>query len=284
MKQKSGLLYLILCVSLITLIAVMIIALALVLKNNSDKKSVTTKENSDPAVVTTAAQGGSETGAGTTEPGTSGAQTSAQTSAQTETEKPTTPAQTTKPETEKPVTEKPVTEKPETEKPVTEKPATDKPSTDKPSTDKPVTDKPVTEPTIPDTPVTPDKDEADRSGTFYSSDNSKFRLAVDWDSHVEKDSDTATVHFDIYLECYTIIVGSRSDGVIKIGDKSFTFKTARVNKEDNVLSRIKIASEGFDVDISESSQLDVAVKWHFKGSYSGIEYDWMEASEKISVR
>ena len=274
LSQKS---FLVICVVLVVMILLLSIVLALVIRsvrqNLSESADTTVAAKTSKSINTSAP----------------GAATDITTSAISDENTPT-----TVPESEEPKTDKPATT-PTSEEPKTDKPATT-PKSEEPKTDKPVTEAPVTTPVIvteprttestkePVVPVVPVVREPESSGSFYSTNDQKIKLFVEWNSVRSESGDSADLNVKVYIVCYSIQVGSRTDNKITVNGKSYSFSTPKINEQFGSQSKILIADETVSVDLSDGNTVSLGASWNFKGSYSGVQIDYLEASDVIAIK
>ena len=267
-RDGSGKGFLVLCAVLVTIIILLAIVLALVIRS---VRQETPETNDRPAVTTTdkAADIKTSTSSDESAPATT-------------TEKPAETETSTGIDESKPATET-----------ATEAPKTDKPITDAPVTDAPVTDAPVTEPvtvTEPQTtesakePVVPVVREPESSGSFYSTNEQKIKLFVEWNSVRSESGDSADLNVKVYIECYSLEVGARTDNKITVNGKSYSFETPKTDEHFSSPTKVLLADKTVSVDLTDGNTVSLDVSWNFKGSYSGVEIDYIEASDVIVIK
>lgn len=190
-----------------------------------------------------------------------------------------TPSTTTAPQTTNPPTTsapKPTT----TTVPVTDTP---KPTTTTaPVTNAPVTDAPVTdEPKPPETTQQP----ACATGTINGDEVGALSIHADYAVlENSSESSTAKVRFTVYIYCYSIQLGARSDNYMTVnGQIRSSLETAAIYLPSGTpKTRTVLYDTVLEIEKTDGGQtipFDVEFYWHFKGSYSGVAAEW--ASVKI---
>lgn len=271
--------FMIICTVLIAMILLLSIALAFVIRSVRNKPPVTTEKADDPVTVTgTKGTSNSDQIVPNTTTAYIATTTSGQTVPETATQSvsPTTTGQpvpviTTTAEDTK--TGAPITDRPETAT-VTEPIIIT-------STD--TSEEPVV-PVVPDVPDVPDDREPASSGSFYSQNDQKLKLYVEWSSKRNESGDSAEMHVKVYIECYSINVGARNKNNITINGKSYTFSTPKINEHFEKKSKIQIADKTYNVDLTDTDIVSLSATWNFKGTYSGVPVENITASDVFAVK
>ncbi len=117
------------------------------------------------------------------------------------------------------------------------------------------------------TPIQPRKEEI--HGSAYSKESDFLRLRLDYT--VTKNPDhTVLVDTKLYLEHYSLRVGSRTDGTITVNGKTSTFDTSEIIAEENTPHQTLLASRS-DTLINDLSALtndiQFSARWDFNGNY-----------------
>lgn len=171
-----------------------------------------------------------------------------------------------------------------------------KSETDKPITDAPVTEpvtKPVTEPVIvtepvttegPKVPVVPVDTEPASSGGFYSDNEQKLKLYVEWNSTRNESGDKADIRIKVYVQCYSLDVGARIDNKITVNGKSYGFVTQKINEHYSKPTKILLADKTVSVDLTDNDAVELSASWNFKGVYSDVQIDYLEASDVVVIK
>ena len=127
----------------------------------------------------------------------------------------------------------------------------------------------------------PDFEPKTYSGEFISTNAEKLKLLVKW-SCVTSEDGGAELTLDVYVQSYSLQVGPRDNGKIIINGESFTFETDGVYIYDNKLTNTLVASEVFTVD-SIADGIDVEVRWNAAVKYSKVDIDYLIAKAKLTL-
>ena len=127
----------------------------------------------------------------------------------------------------------------------------------------------------------PDFEPKTYSGEFISTNAEKLKLLVKW-SCVTSENGGAELTLDVYVQSYSLQVGPRDNGKIIINGESFTFETDGVYIYDNKLTNTLVASEVFTVD-SIADGIDVEVRWNAAVKYSKVDIDYLTAKAKLTL-
>lgn len=120
--------------------------------------------------------------------------------------------------------------------------------------------------------------DATNSGQFTSNTGSGLELVVDWQTYASADG-TKMVRFDVSINCLSINVGSRIDGVHITMDgatKSFDCDgvTASGGRASHLIAScvLEMAGDSANVDVS----------WDFRGTYSNVRLEKVTASGTVT--
>lgn len=162
-------------------------------------------------------------------------------------------------------------------------------------TDTPVTTATPAEPTpaptqTPAEPTpTPDEPHGTRvlnqSGSFKSDTGTKLNLVVEYLITSKNDS-TLSVRVNVYVESYSLDIGSRSGNTIYVNGQGYNFVSNPVKHTSNdSLQKTLITTAMVDVpaEIGETVNIPISVDWHYRGAYSGQEIEHIPAETSVTV-
>ena len=173
----------------------------------------------------------------------------------------------------------------ETEK-QTEKPKETEKEPEK-QTEKPVdkeTEAPETKEPEEEVTTAPEKEFKDEY-YFTAKSDTKTNLDITLKAVCKKITDDLfEVTADVYLESYALFTRARDDGYIVIGENKINFSTPAFEYDGEDKQNVKIASYKNYVTADQFSKgASLVAGWHFNGSYSGIDMNWIEAGTVMSA-
>lgn len=161
--------------------------------------------------------------------------------------------------------------------------------TDAPITDAPITDAPVTTaPPVDTTSPLGDKTHVPGaelgSGYVMSNSGTKLNILLNWKAVNGEKEGTADITVTVFLECYSIFVGERDDGEIRIGDKQINYSSPQLEIPGAGFNEIDFGTYTFTVDKSsgDTTSLPLYASWHFRGTYAGLSVDWVTVNSDIT--
>jgi hypothetical protein len=122
------------------------------------------------------------------------------------------------------------------------------------------------------------------SGTIKSESNQLLKLNIEWLAYQEAGSEYAELELNIFLDCYAISVGGRSNCTVTVDGETTEFKTDRITNENNSLTSLKLHTEKRQVHNpsgDEIKSVDVGTSYYFGGSYGGEAIGWIETNGTI---
>lgn len=163
-------------------------------------------------------------------------------------------------------------------------------ATAEPDTEAPVTtDAPVTadtSPSVTDTPVTEPHVEGKElgSGFVISDSGTKLNLLLNWTAVNGKEEGTVEITVKLFLECYSIFVGGRDDGEIRIGETLVNYTTPQMELPGTGFNEIDFGTYKFTVkkDSGSSTTVPVYASWHFRGTYAGVPVEWITVNSTFT--
>ena len=179
-----------------------------------------------------------------------------------------------------PSTETPTAE-PSTETPTVE-PSTETPTVE-PSTETPTVEPSTETPT--ETPVAPD-DPTSLSGTFRSDTGTALELQLDYKIDKQANGDYL-VSATVYLNCYSLYCAERTNcNTVTIGNTDYLYSTEKLSLETGAeKNHVKVADVTHTIAAGElPDNLYIGATWLFKGSYSKVPIDTLEASGTVKIR
>ena len=123
------------------------------------------------------------------------------------------------------------------------------------------------------------------SGTINSESNQLLKLHIDWVAYQTADEEYANVELSIFLECYAITVGARTNSTLTVNGEKKEFPTDRITNENNSLTVIELYSETIQVHNpagNDAKSVEVEAGFYFGGSYGGESIGWIEAKGVVN--
>ncbi|MBQ7011750.1 MAG: hypothetical protein IJN63_08595 [Clostridia bacterium] len=163
-------------------------------------------------------------------------------------------------------------------------------TTDEPVTDPPaVSDPPATSEAAPQDTTSPIGDKTHvpglelGSGFVISNSGTKLNILLNWKAVNGEKEGTADITVSVFLECYSIFVGERNDGEIRVGEKMINYSSPQLELPGSDFNEIDFGSYTFTVDKSSGASTEVPLyaSWHFRGTYAGLSVDWVTVNSSI---
>lgn len=125
------------------------------------------------------------------------------------------------------------------------------------------------------------------SGSFYNYPVGNFGLYCDWTGSQSVTGNYTNITLNVYLQFYTLSVGSRSDSTISINGTSETYTAAAIS-DMNSTSWHKVLLKSKTVTVyhnSDGTKTGVALSasWRFSGTYSGVSIGTITASTTVDL-
>ena len=125
------------------------------------------------------------------------------------------------------------------------------------------------------------------SGSFSKYPVSKFGLYCEWSGSQSITGNYTDVTLKVYLQFYTLSVGSRSDSKVSINGTSETYTTPAINDMSST-SWHKVLLKTKTVRVSHNSDgtktgVALSASWRFSGTYSGVSVGTITASTTVNL-
>lgn len=125
------------------------------------------------------------------------------------------------------------------------------------------------------------------NGSFSKYPVSKFGLYCEWSGSQSITGNYTDVTLKVYLQFYTLSVGSRSDSKISINGTSETYTTPAINDMSST-SWHKVLLKTKTVRVSHNSDgtktgVALSASWRFSGTYSGVSVGTITASTTVNL-
>lgn len=131
------------------------------------------------------------------------------------------------------------------------------------------------EPIVNTTPVPEEKPAANASGSFGSNTGTGLNMRVEWETYNAADG-SAKLRVDVYATHYSFSTSALYNAVsITIGDRVYSVSSAEVSYDGDELAESLIATCTVD---APTGGVNIDVVWDYKGSYSGVELETIEAA------
>ena len=125
------------------------------------------------------------------------------------------------------------------------------------------------------------------SGSFHKYPTSKFGLYCDWTGSQSVTGNYTDVTLNVYLQFYTLQVGSRADSTISINGESETYTAPAINDTSSTSwHMVHLKSKTVRVyHNSNGTKTGVALSasWRFSGTYSGVSIGTITASATVDL-
>lgn len=125
------------------------------------------------------------------------------------------------------------------------------------------------------------------SGSFYKYPTSNFGLYCDWTGSQSVTGNYTNITLNVYLQFYTLSVGSRSDSTISINGTSETYTAPAINDMSSkswhkVLLKSKTVTVYHNSDGTKTG-VALSASWRFSGTYSGVSIGTITASTTVDL-
>ena len=125
------------------------------------------------------------------------------------------------------------------------------------------------------------------SGSFHKYPTSKFGLYCDWTGSQSVTGNYTDVTLNVYLQFYTLQVGSRADSTISINGESETYTAPAINDTSSTSwHMVHLKSKTVRVyHNSNGTKTGVALSasWRFSGTYSGVSIGTITVSATVDL-
>lgn len=124
------------------------------------------------------------------------------------------------------------------------------------------------------------------SGSFYNYPTSSFGLYCEWSGTQSISGNYTDVTLKVYINYYTLSVGSRSDSTVSINGTSETY-TADAISDMSSTSWHKKLIKTYTVRVPHNSDgtksCSLSASWRFSGTYSGVSIGTITASTTVTL-
>lgn len=125
------------------------------------------------------------------------------------------------------------------------------------------------------------------SGSFSNYPTGKFGLYCEWTGSQSITGNCTNITLKVYLQFYTISVGSRSDSTISINGTSETYTAAAINDMSStswhkVLLKSKTVTVYHNSDGTKNG-VALSASWRFSGTYSGVSIGTITVSTTVNL-
>ena len=125
------------------------------------------------------------------------------------------------------------------------------------------------------------------SGSFHKYPTSKFGLYCDWTGSQSATGNYTDVTLNVYLQFYTLQVGSRTDSTISINGESETYTAPAINDTSST-SWHMVHLKSKTVRVYHNSNgtktgMSLSASWRFSGSYGGVSIGTIIASATVDL-
>lgn len=126
-----------------------------------------------------------------------------------------------------------------------------------------------------------------RSGAFRDNGDAKIHLVIKWEAkYASEDATTATLTVQVYLQSYSIKIASRDNNTLSINGNSTVFKTEGIyySNNDMHLTPLTVRTVTITKDSAAyNTEVELDATWNCKGTYSGVQIDWLMVAGTIEV-
>lgn len=140
------------------------------------------------------------------------------------------------------------------------------------------------EPVVTEAPQPAGQRTMNQSGSFKSDTGTKLNLIAEYNITSKNDS-TLYVRVNIYVESYSLEIGSRT-GTIYVNGQGYRFTSNPINHTDNnKLQKTMITTALVEVpaEIGDVLQMPISIDWNYRGSYSGQEIEHIPMETTVTV-
>ena len=124
-----------------------------------------------------------------------------------------------------------------------------------------------------------------QTGSFESNSGTKMIMYANWTA-TSQNSETVTIKLDVILSTYTLSVGPHN-GVITVAGVDYSFTSPGISyKSEKVRNNAVLTSRSIEVTVpaGQATAIPVSVKWHFYGTYGGVEISRGSAGGTINIQ
>lgn len=140
--------------------------------------------------------------------------------------------------------------------------------------------------TEPEEETNPEGQSLYASGTIKSDSNQLIKLNIGWEANQSPDNEFADVIITVYLNCYAITVGARTNSKLIIDGEEIEFSTDKITNDTNSMTSIELYTVTKQIHNpfgEEIKSVDISASFYFGGSYGGESIGWLETSGKIAL-
>lgn len=130
-------------------------------------------------------------------------------------------------------------------------------------------------------PVTPLGNVFSASGTIKSDTNKLLKLHIEWKASQTADNEYVDLDITVYLNCYAITVGARTNSTLTVNGEKVEFSTPMIINENNSMTSIELYKKNMQIHNparEEINSIDIEATYYFGGSYGGEAIGWIEVS------
>lgn len=124
------------------------------------------------------------------------------------------------------------------------------------------------------------------SGSFYNYPTSSFGLYCEWSGTQSISGNYTDVTLNVYINYYTLSVGSRSDSTVSINGTSETYTAAAISDMSSTSWHKKLIKT-YTVRVPHNSDgtksCALSASWRFSGTYSGVSIGTITASTTVTL-
>lgn len=123
------------------------------------------------------------------------------------------------------------------------------------------------------------------SGSILPEGRSPLGVHVEWSASQSEKDENAILTFKIFLDCYSIHVAERRNCELVVNDKTLTFNTPTVTREENSKASYEIATLTHSIPnaVGSKTTVKVSVSYPFGGVYGDKKIDTLTASGTITL-
>ena len=126
-----------------------------------------------------------------------------------------------------------------------------------------------------------------KKGAFRDDGPTGLHLVIEWEAkYASKNASTVNLTVQVYLQCYSIGVAARDIGSLMINGESSTFQTPSLFYSDNSQHYTLVTARSLTLTKASGTvplEVDISAAWNYKGSYSGVEMEWLTVAGTIEV-
>lgn len=124
------------------------------------------------------------------------------------------------------------------------------------------------------------------SGSFYKYPTSSFGLYCEWTGTQSISGNYTDVTMKVYINYYTLSVGSRSDSTVSINGTSETYTASAISDMSSTSYHKKLIKT-YTVRVPHNSDgtksCALSASWRFSGTYSGVSIGTITASTTVTL-